>query len=458
MTRLQSRARREAAFLEVAKQMHQELEGWYDQHPAASFGEIEAEVRKKRRELMGRELELLINGRETGFAFESPLCPRCRQAMEFEGYRKWGVHGLEGDSVLERAYYVCPECVGETLFPLDRKLKLRRDHWSDGAARVAARQGLQAKSFDLAATAYCEATGGQMSGDSLTRITEGFGDKLEKKRAGEAHQVYESEVPPPAAQVVQMHAPIPQQANLSTDGGMVLVREEGWKEVKMSVLSEVHVTSVAPSPEDAEPEPHVSLTNHSYQVGLWDANAMMRHQYLEGSRRQIEKCPRLSSVNDGAPWIDRITRTNYPHAVQVLDWGHASERLWKVAKAAFGEGTPAAHAWAEQQVASLWSGRVKRVVTALASLPWDTFACPDDVRESPTYFETRQAKVDYAHFREAGYPIGSGTVESGINTVVHHRMKRQGRGWKRAKAQAMLAALGELHSGRFASAWLATTS
>lgn len=296
-----------------------------------------------------------------------------------------------------------------------------------------------------------------MSGDSLTRITEGFGGHLERKRGQEAQKVYEAEVPPPAAQVVQVQTPIAQQANLSTDGGMILVREEGWKEVKVSVLSEVHVTPVAPRPEDAEPDPQVRLRHHSYQVGLWDANEMMRHQYLEGTRRQIEKCLRLSSVNDGAPWIDRITSTNYPQAVQILDWSHASERLWKVAKAAFGEGTPAAQAWAEQHVAELWAGRGQQVVAALASLPWDTFPCPDDVRESPTYFETRQAKVDYARFREVGYPIGSGTVESAINTVVHHRMKRQGRGWKRAKAQAMLAALGELHSGRFASAWLATT-
>ena len=62
----------------------------------------------------------------------------------------------------------------------------------------------------------------------------------------------------------------------------------------------------------------------------------------------------------------------------------------------------------------------------------------------------------YDEFRKAGYAIGSGTVESGINTVVHHRMKRPGRGWTRDNAQAMLAGLSELNSGRFDQAWLAT--
>jgi hypothetical protein len=37
--------------------------------------------------------------------------------MRFEGYRRWKVHGLEGDTELERAYYVCLECPGETIFP-----------------------------------------------------------------------------------------------------------------------------------------------------------------------------------------------------------------------------------------------------------------------------------------------------------------------------------------------------
>lgn len=117
MTRTQSRARREALFLEAARKMHKELEEWYDRHPRATFGELEAEVRRKRRKLMGQELEILINGRDSGFELEAPKCKKCGKAMEFEGYRKWGVHGLEGESELERAYYVCPECEGETIFP-----------------------------------------------------------------------------------------------------------------------------------------------------------------------------------------------------------------------------------------------------------------------------------------------------------------------------------------------------
>lgn len=182
---------------------------------------------------------------------------------------------------------------------------------------------------------------------------------------------------------------------------------------------------------------------------------MGQHQYLEGTRRQVELGSRLSSVNDGAAWIDRITTSNYPQALQIIDWSHADERLWKVSKAAFGEGTLQSQPWVEKQAELLWHGRVKEVVSALYALDGKHISCLDDVRQSPAYFESRQPKMDYARFRQAGCPLGSGTVESGINTVVHPRMKRQGRGWKRKNAQAMLAALSEFHSGRFQIAWQA---
>jgi DNA-directed RNA polymerase subunit RPC12/RpoP len=100
-----------------AKRMYEQLEDWYDKHPEASFGEIEAEARKRRRELMGKALEQLVNGRDAGAQVEGSKCKQCGAEMDFEGYRKWGIHGLEGDSELERAYYVCPHCKGETIFP-----------------------------------------------------------------------------------------------------------------------------------------------------------------------------------------------------------------------------------------------------------------------------------------------------------------------------------------------------
>jgi hypothetical protein len=300
-----------------------------------------------------------------------------------------------------------------------------------------------------------------MSADSLRRITEGWGQQVEQQRevaAEQAPRLVES----PRERLIAEVEPIAGQANLSTDGGMELIRGEGWKEVKLVAVSEVEVR---PAKERAAAEkeasrrsqdPVVKLKRHSYQAGLWGADEMARHQYAEGIRRGIDRCQRLSSVNDAAQWIRRITAFNFPKALQIVDWRHASGRLWKVGQAVYGEQSPQGKEWFEHQLDSLWEGHVHSVEMALKELNLDPEKWPDEIHQTPGYFKNHRKRMRYAEFRKAGYPIGSGTVESGINTVVHHRMRRPGRGWVRGNAQAMLAGLSELHSGRFDQAWQAT--
>jgi hypothetical protein len=117
MAPTKSRSQRKAAFAQAAGAMYERLEAWYDAHPDATFEEIEQEVRQERRTLMGDTLATLIVGRDSGQGAVAPPCPKCGQPLVFEGYRRWTVKGLEGDTVLERAYYVCSACAGEAFSP-----------------------------------------------------------------------------------------------------------------------------------------------------------------------------------------------------------------------------------------------------------------------------------------------------------------------------------------------------
>lgn len=238
---------------------------------------------------------------------------------------------------------------------------------------------------------------------------------------------------------------------------MMLVREEGWKEVKVVAISEVRGqparTRSATQPSRRDADPLFTLAAHSYQAGLWDADTMDVYQYAEGLRRGLNYCPKRSSVNDGALWIRRITDLNFPGVPQIVDWSHAAEHLWAVAHAVHGERTAATKHWAELQLDRLWGGQVAQVVYTLDQLDLQQPHWPDVVQEAPNYFRTNQDRMRYDAFRAQGYPIGSGTVESAAHTVVHHRLRRPGRGWARNNDQAMPTGLSELHSGRFEHAW-----
>lgn len=346
---------------------------------------------------------------------------------------------------------------GRRFFPLDRKLQLRADSWSGGAARVATRLGLQAPSFEKAAEAFGEAVGLAISRDRLRRITEQFGAQVEAQRVQVAAAVPQVGTDPQVAlaELVAPVDPLTDQANISTDGAMLRVRGEGYKEVKLTTISAVvHHAPSAPRRGYAPTDPEPQLERHSYQAGLWEADGFLPHQYVEGLRRQLPTVRTLTSVNDGAPWIRRVTQTNFPQAEFILDWHHAEERLQVVAEYAFPAAAPK-RAWLATTTDHLWHGQLHAVVDALEALELTEPAAPDVVRQSPGYFRTAADATDYPFYRAVGFPLGSGTVESAANTVVHHRMRRQGPGWNRATGHAMLAALSELHSDRFSRAWAA---
>ncbi len=298
-----------------------------------------------------------------------------------------------------------------------------------------------------------------MSAEGLRKVTEGWGTALDEKRNNASQAIFEEQQPP--KDVIEVVEGIKDQASISTDGGFVLVREEGWKEVKMVTISQVRPKKETekgnhPDGRRYKPyEPQMMLENHSYQAGFWVADEMGQHQYLEGLRRAIPDCPKVSSPNDGAKWIARITTENFPAATQIIDWFHAAEKMWDIAKQLLLD-KDERELWVERQLEHLWMGRLSDVHAALAAIDTSLFTHSDDLRTAIGYFQRQASRMCYHQYRIAGFPIGSGSVESGINNVVHHRMKRQGRGWVRDNVSPMLAALSELHSGRFDSAWLST--
>ncbi len=94
---------------------------------------------------------------------------------------------------------------------------------------------------------------------------------------------------------------------------------------------------------------------------------------------------------------------------------------------------PAQETWVAEMKTLLWEGDVAAVLKKCHPL-LETYGQP--VQRLLTYYTNNQARMQYAHFRQQGYFIGSGTIESGCKQVVGMRLKRPGARWSPAGAEA----------------------
>lgn len=328
--------------------------------------------------------------------------------------------------------------------PLDQTLQLGDHHWSPATLGNAIQLGVEIASYERAARLFGELTQLPMSKSSMQRLVTTYGQQSAAQFEREAEAMVK--VPSKEEVVTWRDVPEPDSShmNVSIDGVMVNLIGEGWKETKITAIS-----AVEPVIDDETGEITVQLTRHSYRAGLWEAPAFANHLWVESCRRGLEKAKHLMSVNDGAPWIWAVVFLCFARCTQILDWWHAVQRLWTIANIAFAEDPTAAHAWVETQKRLLAQSQLRQVIHNIRLLFPRKQPLPDPVRKAVAYYCHNRWRMVYRHFRAAGYPIGSGTVESACKLVVQQRMKQPGMRWRRSNAQAMLALRAALFSNRW---------
>jgi hypothetical protein len=289
-----------------------------------------------------------------------------------------------------------------------------------------------------------------LSKSSLSKLVSDYGGQLVELQSAEAEAMVKA--PERDEEVVtrrDMPEPDSQVMATSLDGVLINIRDEGWKEVKVAAISAVEGDVAA----EGDEERGVHLTRHSYRAGLWDAAEFAKHQWAEGCRRGLEKALQIVAVADGARWIWLIICMCYAPCVEIIDWWHAVEKLWEAGNGLFGPGETHTRRWVEGQKSLLWAGKLRALLHQVRQ------ACPRGrpmnaaVRALVSYIFHNRRRMDYETYRQAGYPIGSGCVESACKLVVQARMKQAGMRWSRPGAQAMLALRSVLLSDRWDEIW-----
>jgi hypothetical protein len=162
--------------------------------------------------------------------------------------------------------------------------------------------------------------------------------------------------------------------------------------------------------------------------------------------------PRLCYVSDAGDnetsYYDKVLgRMKHPRTgvkldwMRVVDYYHASERIWTLAELLFGK-SKRAWAWARKmQKWLLRPGGVNRVLhsaAALRQLHGLKGTKRAEYRKAYRYLRDRMKYLKYAAYRRLGVPLGSGVTEAGCKTVYTQRLKLSGMRWQKEGAQTIL--------------------
>ncbi|MFP5368556.1 MAG: hypothetical protein ACLGIS_17320, partial [Actinomycetes bacterium] len=156
---------------------------------------------------------------------------------------------------------------------------------------------------------------------------------------------------------------------------------------------------------------------------------------------------------DGGEWCWTIHQTYFADACGVLDWYHASQHVWSCSQTLHTE-SGASAVWAEQALALLREEGGEGLLAWLLAQQSARRGRPRRTLEKLIhYLQPRLDRTAYPAYRAAGWPIGTGMIESTAKQLVGMRLKGPGMHWSREGATALTALRAHDLNGEWLSLW-----
>lgn len=347
-----------------------------------------------------------------------PRCPcPCGGTATCEGYRSKAVQTVVGWIVVRRAYYHCGAC-HHGYAPLDRSLGVGRDSHSPLVRRLATQLGAVLP-FAMAAATLTDTAAIRLSASTVRVVSEAVGLRREASVRQQVSAAWRDGLP-------ETTQPAPDRLYVAMDGVRIMSTTGEGKEAKVGVIV----------PEQRDLDGRLSRADASYVASFETAAGFGPRLALEAHRRGLEQAHEVVVLGDGAEWIWHLAVEHCPTATQIVDWFHASERIWELGRALYGEASQRGAAWTTAQLTLLADGQVQRLVRN-----WRRRVCTGNaasVRDAQvTYFTNQAERMAYDQYRARGLDIGSGMVESACKYVIGTREKGPGMRWSVDGAQAV---------------------
>lgn len=258
-------------------------------------------------------------------------------------------------------------------------------------------------------------TGVIISAKQIQRVSEYYGDKLE-----ELNKEYDRGTKP--APVLDI--PPSDTVYAMVDGSMVLIREQGWKEIKVGrIYGESSRVAIQADRQQVSDSLYVChLGNNKDFFTKFDP-------YIDHYKRKV-------IIGDGARWIWRWAEDFHSDALQILDFFHAVEKLGIYAVAEFADDKLRGK-WLDQQKLRLKNNQVEDIIEELQAHKARNTKAAGLLKEVVGYYQSNISRMQYKTYLEQGYLIGSGAIESAHRNVIQQRLKLSGQRWSVQGLQAM---------------------
>jgi hypothetical protein len=290
--------------------------------------------------------------------------------------------------------------------------------------------------------------GGEGIGPSTVwRITQRWGQKIQDQ----AEQAQRAANATPGREEWMMGEAVGEERlGVSMDGGMVYVREEGWKELKAGTVFAVEEVSVL-DPKTLEEEPVGRAQAVSYVAHLGGPADFGKQLWSEAKRRGWTSAGDTQVVADGAAWIWNLVGEHFYDSQPVVDWYHATQHLSRAAEHLYGTAeTPAKQRWLNERKEVLFQGQAEWIANDLRQQADQVTR--EGLRQEANYFEHHKRRMNYLEMRTEGWLIGSGTVESGAKQY-KARFTGPGMRWKRPGLERLIPIRSAVMSGTFSPVW-----
>lgn len=368
-------------------------------------------ARRTKLALMAEQIATYDRGYEGG----RRRCPRCGQWQKYKGETARELVFDCGTLTVHRAYYVCLAC-GQTSYPLDEKLGL-----VEGKEQGRLREKL---ALLAVLTPYHQApqvcqtlVGSERHAMTLRRVA--LREAAHLAASGHHHTL------PPREH---------DRLYLEVDGHMCPTREpkegvedQGYREAKaVLAFSQFDVAEVSKERHE--------ILHKMLQAQITDSETfrllfeqVYRHA---GGDRAAE----VIVLADGARWIWSMVEDLLPHAVQILDFSHVKQYLWDAGKLIYGDGSAFVAPWVKEQETYLLQDKVEQVLTHLERF----LDLAPALAATLHYFQQNTSRMRYGTYRQRGYFIGSGAIESAGKQLSTARIKGPGMRWNITELNLLL--------------------